>query len=344
VNARQTPIGPVHVAVGGFALDASDRERLLHPLVGGVVLFAANYGDRAQLARLCGEIHALREPCLTISVDHEGGRVQRFREGFTALPPMRRIGELWESRPDEARRLAWACGLTMAIELRCAGVDLSLAPVLDVDHGASSIIGDRAFHRDPEVIAVLAGALIEGLREGGMGAIGKHYPGHGFIAADSHLELPVDDRGLEALEGCDLVPFQRLAARLSGVMPAHVLYPRVDSTPAGFSTVWIRDILRGRLKFQGLVFSDDLGMAGAAGAGGLAERARAAFSAGCDLVLACTPQGADEVLAGLDYVTPASTLRRLAALGNPGLTQLTEPQAAHPEYRSALQTVLQISA
>ena len=237
MSARSVALGPVHVAISGLALNDTDRERLLHPLVGGVVLFAANFSDREQLCRLCAAIHALREPRLLISADQEGGRVQRFRTEFTPLPPMRRIGALWERDQHSARQLAWSCGFTMAFELRTCGVDLSLAPVLDIDHGASTIIGDRAFHSSASVISDLAGALIDGMREAGMASVGKHFPGHGFIAADSHLELPVDDRSLETIERCDLIPFGALAAKLAGMMPAHVLYPRVDDRPAGFSSV-----------------------------------------------------------------------------------------------------------
>ena len=314
MSSRYVALGPVHVAISGLALSETDRERLLHPLVGGVILFAANFCDRDQLCRLCAEIHALREPQLVISADQEGGRVQRFRAGFTALPPMRRIGELWDCDRQAARQLARSCGLTMAAELRTCGIDLSLAPVLDVDHGASTIIGNRAFHSNPSAISDLAGALIDGMREAGMSSVGKHFPGHGFIAADSHLELPIDDRSLETIEHCDLIPFAALAARLGGMMPAHVLYPRVDDRPAGFSSVWIRDILRGRLGFDGAIFSDDLGMAGAAGEGTLAARALAAFTAGCDLVLACTAEGADALLEELRYTMPEDSARRLAGL------------------------------
>ncbi len=339
MSIAQMPLGPVQVAVSGFELAAGDRERLLHPLTGGVILFAPNFSDRAQLCRLCDEIHRLREPRLLVSVDHEGGRVQRFREGFTRLPPMRRIGELWDRDKASAHRLAWSCGLTMATELRCCGVDLSLAPVLDVDHGASTIIGDRAFHSDADAICELASSLLDGMRAGGMASVGKHFPGHGFIAADSHLELPVDERSFEAIERCDLVPFKGLASRLGGIMPAHVLYPKVDTRPAGFSAVWIRDILRARLGFAGAVFSDDLGMAGAAGEGALDARAQAAFDAGCDLVLACTPEGADALLAELRYVVPVAAAQRLSALTGSPLVGQRNPALQHPRYAQAQQTI-----
>ena len=333
-------LGPVQVAVGGLELSAADRERLLHPLVGGVILFAPNFSDREQLYRLCTEIHALRTPRLLISADQEGGRVQRFRGGFTPLPPMRRIGALWDRDKRRATELARSCGITMAAELRACGVDLSLAPVLDVDHGASTIIGDRAFHSDAPAIVDLAEALIDGMREAGMASVGKHFPGHGFIAADSHLELPIDDRGLHAIEQCDLVPFSALSSKLAGMMPAHVLYPQVDQRPAGFSSVWIRDILRGRLGFRGAVFSDDLGMAGAAGEGTLAARALAAFSAGCDLVLACTPEGADALLAELRYVVPEDTSERLAGLFGEAIPERHDSPARQSRYAQAKRAVL----
>ena len=336
MSARQVPLGPVHVAIAGLELGSADRERLLHPLVGGVILFAPNFSDREQLCRLCAEIHALRTPQLLISADQEGGRVQRFRAGFTPLPPMRRIGALWDRDRRRAVELARACGITMAAELRACGVDLSLAPVLDVDHGASTIIGDRAFHSDAHAIAEIAGALIDGMHDAGMASVGKHFPGHGFIAADSHLELPIDDRSLQAIEQCDLVPFVALARKLAGMMPAHVLYPQIDARPAGFSPVWIRDILRGRLGFPGAVFSDDLGMAGAAGEGTLAERARAAFAAGCDLVLACTPEGADALLDELRYSMPPDATRRLAALFGDALPERHGAANLHAAARRAV--------
>jgi beta-N-acetylhexosaminidase len=288
--------GPVIAAVAGTALDAADRERLLHPQVGGVTLFARNFASREQVSGLCREIHALRDPQLLICVDHEGGRVQRFKDGFTVLPPMRRIGELSARDPAQAASVARAAGYVMGIELKTAGIDVSFAPVLDLDYGASTIIGDRAFHADPEVVSTLAGALLDGMAAAGMAGVGKHFPGHGYIAADSHLELPVDERGWTQIEARDLVPFMALAPRLAGVMPAHVLYPAVDTRPAGFSRYWLQEVLRRQCAFDGAIFSDDLGMAGAAGEGGFGARARSAFDAGCDLVLVCTPDDADALL------------------------------------------------
>lgn len=317
-------LGPVIAAVAGTELTPADRERLLHPLVGGLTLFARNFADAAQVTRLCAEIHALRQPALLICVDHEGGRVQRFRDGYTHLPPMRRIGRLWDDDPAQGRQAARAAGLIMALELKSCGVDLSFAPVLDLDYGASTIIGDRAFHCEPHAVIELAGALLDGLATGGMVGVGKHFPGHGYIAADSHLELPVDARPSNEIEARDLQPFHALAPRLAGVMPAHVLYPRADDRPAGFSRYWLQEVLRGRCGFDGAIFSDDLGMLGAAGEGSLGDRATAAFDAGCDLVLACTPQDADGVLAELKFDMPPAARRRLQAMFGRRVSELTD--------------------
>lgn len=310
------PLGPVMLDLAGCVITEEERQRLLHPLAGGVILFARNFEDCAQLQALTAELHRLRTPGLIIAVDHEGGRVQRFRSGFTAIPPMRQLGRIWDAHPAEARRKAADVGYVLASELLVHGIDLSFTPVLDVDSGASSVIGDRAFHADPHAIAELAGALIHGLREAGMSGVGKHFPGHGHVVADSHHALPVDDRSYDAIEALDLVPFRRLiGAGLNGIMPAHVLYTRVDPQPAGFSEVWLKKVLRGRLGFDGVVFSDDLSMEGASGAGGMAQRAGAALRAGCDMVLACNdPEAADEILADLDYTMPAVSLVRLARM------------------------------
>jgi beta-N-acetylhexosaminidase len=292
------PRGPVMLDVEGLALTADDRARLVHPLVGGVILFARNFASPAQLAELTRTIRALRSPHLLIAVDHEGGRVQRFREGFTAIPPMRTLGARWDldvaAAAGEAIRLGW----TIACELRAHGVDFSFTPVLDLDYGASTVIGDRAFHRNPNAAAHLAAALHAGLRAGGMPAVGKHFPGHGHVAADSHVDVPIDERTLAAITTDDLVPFAAMAAHgLEAVMPAHVIYPAVDPVPAGYSRIWLQDILRGRLAFDGMIFSDDLGMAGAHTAGDMTARADAAIAAGCDMVLVCNdPVAADALL------------------------------------------------
>ncbi|MBX9905280.1 MAG: beta-N-acetylhexosaminidase [Burkholderiales bacterium] len=313
---KSIPLGPVMLDVAGTTLTGEDRQRLQHPLVGGVILFARNFESCAQLARLTAEIHALRSPPLIIAVDHEGGRVQRFREGFTQLPPMRELGLVWDRDRRKAVALAQSLGFVLAAELRVHGVDLSFTPVLDVDYGNSSVIGDRAFHASPEAIAELAIGLMHGLRDGGMAAVGKHFPGHGHVRADSHHEVPVDERALEDIENEDLIPFRRMIdAGMGGIMPAHVIYPKVDAAPAGFSEIWIKRILRGELGFNGVIFSDDLSMEGASVAGGVVDRAMAALQAGCDMVLVCNnPQSADELLAGLHYTMPAVALARMARI------------------------------
>ncbi len=321
------PLGPVIIDVEGKALTEDDRRRLTHPLTGGVILFTRNYESPAQLQSLTAEIHALREPALVVAVDHEGGRVQRFRAGFTRLPPMRALGAAWDRSNPEGRHLAHEAGYVLATELRAHGVDLSFTPVLDVDHGESSVIGDRAFHSKPEGVTELAGALVQGLKEGGMSAVGKHFPGHGHVRADSHLELPVDDRRYEDIELDDLVPFARLIrAGLPAIMPAHIVYRRVDSRPAGFSSVWLKRILREGLRFDGLVFSDDLSMEGARAMGGIAERTEAALDAGCDMVLVCNdPAAVDTLYGSFSYAMPAVGLMRLARLhGRPGAESMVK--------------------
>jgi len=300
--APELPLGPVMLDVAGLTLDAADREVLGHPAVGGAILFKQNYASPAQLAHLTAEIHALRSPPLLIAVDHEGGRVQRFQgDGFTRLPPMRALGAVYDRDPGLAENLAGAIGVVLAAELRAQGVDLSFAPVVDIDFGASGVIGDRAFHATPQGVARLAASLVRGMGRMGMGAVAKHFPGHGFVRADSHVAVPVDERELGAIEACDLVPYRTLiAAGLAGVMPAHVIYPKVDPSPAGFSAVWLGRILRGALGFEGLVFSDDLSMEGASVAGDIVARGRAALAAGCDMVLVCgNRDGARALLAGL---------------------------------------------
>lgn len=314
--ARPMPLGPVMLDVAGLELTDAERELLLHPAVGGVILFARNYADPAQLCALTNAIHGLRSPALPIAVDHEGGRVQRFREGFTRLPPMASLGRLWDQDPAAAREAAQAVGFVLASELRAHGVDFSFAPVLDLDHGRSGVIGDRAFHADPQAVCALAGALVEGLGQGGCAAVGKHFPGHGWAEADSHNALPVDARSLEQMEHSDLAAFACLTRHaLAGIMPAHVLYPSVDSVTAGYSPIWLRDILRSRLGFNGVVFSDDLSMVGAHAAGDIVARGRLALDAGCDVVLVCNdPRAAAELVDGLHRPCPAATLAALARL------------------------------
>jgi len=314
------PRGPVVLGIEGPGLGPADRERLLHPLTGGVILFTRNFESPEQLTALTAAIHALRSPALLIAVDHEGGRVQRFRDGFTAIPPMRTLGDLWDEDVAGAAQAAAQLGRTLASELRAHGVDFSFAPVLDLDHGASAVIGDRAFHRNPNAVAHLASAFHDGLRAGGMAAVGKHFPGHGFVAADSHTEVPVDLRPMAEIVADDLVPFGVLVGHgLEAVMPAHVIYPEVDDEPAGYSRTWLQQILRGRLGFDGLIFSDDLGMAGAQGAGDLVARAEASVAAGCDMVLACNDfAAADDLLARWTPAPGRDLARRTAAMAGRG--------------------------
>ena len=304
------------LGIEGLELIAADRERLLHPLTGGVILFARNFASGEQLARLTAQIRDLRDPTLVIAVDHEGGRVQRFREGFTALPSMRTLGELWDRDVVAAAREATRIGSTIGSELRRHGIDLSFAPVLDLDHGASTVIGDRAFHRNPNAVAHLAAAFRAGLNAAGMAACGKHFPGHGLVAADSHTEVPVDERSFEAIAAEDLVPFGALARLgLESMMAAHVVYPAIDSVPAGYSPAWCTRILRERIGFDGLLFSDDLGMAGACTAGDIVERADAALAAGCDVALTCNEMdAADELLERWNPALQPQLARRWATV------------------------------
>ena len=329
---------PIVLDIAGTTLNADDRRRLQNPLTGGLILFARNWQDRLQLTELTSEIKSMR-PDMLICVDHEGGRVQRFRtDGFTHLPAMRVLGEMWMNDGTRgagagalaATDAATAAGHVLGAELRACGVDLSFTPVLDLDHGGSSVIGDRAFHRDPRVVSLLAKSLMHGMLSAGMAHCGKHFPGHGFVKADSHVDIPIDSRSRKALLADDAAPYGWLSTSLASVMPAHVVYPKVDARPAGFSSRWLRDILRGELGFQGAVFSDDLSMAGARELDGrelrYAEAAVAALNAGCDMVLLCNQSidGGEAVDILLD---------ELAAAQEQGLWQ---PSAASQARRAAL--------
>jgi beta-N-acetylhexosaminidase len=315
--------------IGGLELTAEDREVLRHPLIGGVILFARNYSDAEQLRRLCSQLQALKKPRLLLAVDHEGGRVQRFRVGFTRVPAMGTLGRLHEESGLRAAEEARLHGLTIGRELAAFGIDLCFAPVLDRDAGVSQIIGDRAFSSDPAVVVRLARAFRAGLNEAGMAATGKHFPGHGAVAADSHTELPVDRRPFAEIEARDLVPFRALIEdRIESLMMAHVRYTALDETPASLSRRWIAGLLRKQYKYNGAVFCDDLSMAGAAVAGGIEERARLALAAGCDMLPVCNDrESLVKLLAALPLETRRLSHARLRRLYRRPVP-LTEPGAA----------------
>jgi beta-N-acetylhexosaminidase len=331
------PLGPLMLDLAGPRLTGEERELLQHPLVGGVILFKRNFESLAVLQELTFEIHAQRQPPLLIAVDHEGGRVQRFRHGFTVLPPMRALGTLWDTDAALAVETATAAGYVLAAELRACGIDLGFTPVLDLDYGTSEIIGNRAFHRDPAAVTALAGALVAGLSRAGMASVGKHFPGHGFVAADSHVAIPVDTRPLQALYA-DLAPYRdHRRIGLAAVMPAHVIYENLDPSPAGFSSYWLRYVLRGELGFDGVIFSDDLSMEGASVAGGIKERADAALDAGCDMVLVCNnPDAAHQLLREWRPRHDPVSARRVEKLLPAGPAPSLEILQGEPAYRKAL--------
>lgn len=307
--------GPLMLDLDGLALTAAERDLLRHPMTGGVILFARNFSSQQQVAALAAEIRQIR-PQLLLAVDQEGGRVQRFRDGYTRFPPMAKLGALLEKSPPEGESLLRDSGWLLAAEVIASGVDFSFAPVLDVDDSTCDVIADRSFSPDPEIATRAARFFIQGMHEAGMAVTGKHFPGHGGVTADSHLETPQDDRTLEELRVRDIKPFARLANELDAVMPAHILFPRVDASCVGFSRYWLQDILRGKLGFNGVIFSDDLSMKGADMAGGYPEKTEAALQAGCDMVLVCNNrQGALEVLRYLENsgVQPSSRLPAMAA-------------------------------
>lgn len=287
---------PIMLDLVGIELTQEEQELLSHPLVGGVILFSRNYESKLQLQGLLQEIREVR-PELVIAVDQEGGRVQRLQKGFTRLPPPAEFGRFYQADPIGACRAAEQDGFTMANELLAIGIDFSFAPVLDINHGVSAVIGDRSFATDPQAVIALAGAYIRGMQRAGMAAVGKHFPGHGAVTADSHHELPIDDRDYITIADCDLLPYMALGKHLAGIMTAHVIYQAVDNKPATFSPHWLQTVLRKQLQYKGVVFSDDLAMAGACISDSVAERAQLALSAGCDVVLICNDrQGAIEVL------------------------------------------------
>jgi len=301
------------LGIDGPRLTPEDREVLRHPATGGVILFDRNFEDPGQLAALSAEIHALREPRLLVTVDQEGGRVQRFRGDFTTLPAPSNFGTLYDENPANARQLARDCGWLMAIELRACGIDFSFAPCLDLGAARSQVIGTRALHREPEVVAILARAYMSGMASAGMSAVGKHFPGHGSVEADSHMELPVDQRDLDSIRDTDMLVFERMIHYgLPAVMAAHVVYARVDPLPAGYSALWLKRVLRQELGFAGAVFSDDLDMAGASLEGGARAKAARALSAGCDMILLCNDRSAAQAV--LDENPAGETALRAARL------------------------------
>lgn len=347
-----TQHAPLIIDIAGLTLTKADRRRLKHPLTGGIILFGRNWQDRRQLSALCAEIKSVR-PDLLICVDHEGGRVQRFRtDGFTHLPPMRALGSLWMKDQLAATNAATACGYVLGAELRACGVDFSFTPVLDLDWGESGVIGDRAFGRDPRVVTLLAKSLMHGLLQAGVANCGKHFPGHGFVKADSHTDIPVDRRSLKAILADDAAPYEWLNTTLTSVMPAHVIYPKVDARPAGFSEKWLTYILRGQLGFGGAIFSDDLSMAGARLIDGkevsYTEAAITALNAGCDMVLLCNQsvgegKPVDELLDGMAEALlkgrwealESSELRRLDLLPATPAHEWDELML-HPAYMHAM--------
>lgn len=324
-------LGPVMLDLRGTQMEADEYDLLKHPAAGGVILFSRNFESVEQLQALVHGIHDLREPRLLVAVDHEGGRVQRFHDGFTRLPACALLGKAYDADRRQGLELTEQAGWLMAAELRGVGIDFSFAPVLDIDKGVSDVIGDRAFHRQPDDAMQLARRYMEGMMHAGMAAVGKHFPGHGSVAADSHHELPVDDRRFEDIMMEDLRVFRHLIDNhLAAIMPAHVVYPRVDDKPAGFSHVWLQDVLRSQLGFQGTIFSDDLAMSGAAVAGDMVARADAALAAGCDMLLVCNNQdGAAAVLEAVNSAAPPATQARLMRMHGrraPALEELQKLQ------------------
>lgn len=347
-----TQHAPLIIDIAGTILSPDDRRRLKNPLVGGLILFMRNWQNRQQLLKLCKAIKTVRKDLL-ICVDHEGGRVQRFKsDGFTHLPQMRALGDLWMKDQLAATNAATACGYVLAAELRSCGVDFSFTPVLDLDYGESSVIGDRAFGRDPRVVTLLAKSLMHGLLQAGMMNCGKHFPGHGFVKADSHTDIPMDKRSLKAILADDAAPYEWLNTTLSSVMPAHVIYPKVDARPAGFSEQWLTFILRGQLGFGGAIFSDDLSMAGARIIEGrqvsYTQAAAMALNAGCDMVLLCNQsvddgKAVDDLLDGMAEALlkgqwealESSEMRRLDLLPTTPAHEWDELML-HPAYMHAM--------
>ncbi len=334
INNQNFITGPLIIDIDGFDLTEEDRSLIENRLVGGVILFSRNYENKTQLIKLCKAIKVINPNCL-VAVDQEGGRVQRFRHEFTRLPPMQKLGDLYSRDPSLAIKTSENMGWLMAVELVLCGVDISFAPVLDVDDSFSDVIGDRAFANHPEVISKLAEAFIMGMNSAGMKATGKHFPGHGSVKQDSHLELPVDLRDLDEITGWDLIPFQRLIGQLDGIMPAHIVFPAVDEDPVGFSSFWLKDSLRKRLGFEGVIFSDDLTMEGAAKVGGYSLRAEKAIEAGCDALLVCNNRpGVLEILKFLESRSDLQINSRLATMRATAMSYESDIMR-HPRWAEA---------
>lgn len=316
IAGKSMSLGSVMVDIEGTVLQSHEIERLMDPLVAGVILFSRNFESVKQLTQLTQDIHDLRHPKLLIGVDHEGGRVQRFRTGFTHIPPMRVLGELYEMDEKHSYEVAEKIGWLLAAELLAVGVDFSFAPVLDLDYGGSKVIGDRSFHANPVAVGNLAFHLMNGMHKAGMASVAKHFPGHGFIEADTHLEVAIDNRSFADIERHDIQPFLRLIENsVDAVMPAHVIYPKIDQTPAGFSAFWLKEVLRKQCHFEGAIISDDMSMKAATEYGSASERVTKALQAGCDLVLVCNdPVAADEVLSRVHWHSDTLSHARLIRL------------------------------
>ena len=314
----------------GPQLSAQEKQMLTSPYLGGIILFSRHFESLGQLKNLTQEISEINDQLL-ITVDHEGGRVQRFRQGFTPVPAMGRLGELYRTSPVQARQAAKSCAVVLASELLNAGIHLTYAPVLDIDYARNQVIGDRGFSMEPSIVAELAAQFMLGLKEMNFAVVGKHFPGHGWVTLDSHVACPVDERPLRDIQAADMQPFQNLLPSIDWMMPAHVVYSQVDDEPAGFSKVWLQDILRQSLNYRGRIVSDDLSMAGAALKGNYWQRAQAALAAGCDILLACNSSAASmEILAGLaaSQVTPLSLAQYQPSIEPSGVLQATGYQQA----------------
>ncbi len=336
------PLGCVMVDIVGTKMQPHEKQYLLNPLVGGVILFARNYESSQQLQSLCTQIHDLRHPRLLIAVDHEGGRVQRFKEGFSRIPPMRMLGNLYQEQPKQAQELAEKIGWLLATELLAVGIDFSFTPVVDLDYGDSKVIGDRAFHNDPLIVGKLAFHLMQGMRKAGMASVAKHFPGHGYIQEDTHVEIAVDERSFAEISRQDLQPFLKLINNgIVAIMPAHVRYSKIDDLPAGFSATWLQNILRKQCNFDGVIISDDLSMQAATAYGNITERVTLALNAGCDLALVCNdPQAAEQVLSQLKIKKDNLSHARLIRLhGQPHLKY--RQLATNPLWQSASQQIQQ---